>query len=336
MTRFCREAGEMPNWLFTRDNTHMSTVAQWNKYAVGTPSTRPNWTNADCQPLESVHHICHVTDAFRMLEDGKIRSSLIWDESRLNNTRTCVSWLSPNSWTNGSLYGNVEFHFEWRAMIKNKNFFWVEGMDGYRPPAFRILITDKRQVADLTPYEVGGGDGPLFFDRTSKQWFWNGELTGEFMFDEDLSLERSTGIGFCNHNEQICRKDGSACEDHKLRGNEAGLRLISKAVAQGVIRPSNVQLFMDGNNLNQNSDRSVLDILYRLAKLPTGGSVEEGDAAALPLATAILHRLGRGQKAAPLATLFKSTSELELAVRKRMAKAFEMELQGFPSTEDEL
>src|SRR4051795_10329031 len=93
----------------------------WSKYRVGKPSAKKNWTSPDCQPLEEVHHTCHVLDAYRMLEDGRILSSLIWDESCLRNTRTCVAWLSPNEWWDGSLYGNVEFHFNWRRLVADKN-----------------------------------------------------------------------------------------------------------------------------------------------------------------------------------------------------------------------
>jgi hypothetical protein len=111
-----------------------------------------NWENSDCCPFEMVHHTCHVADAFRMFEGRKIRSSLIWDESRLNNTRTCVAWLSPNHWTNGSLYGNINFHFDWRDLVAGKRSYWVEAIKSYRPPAFRILITAKDPGSGLQPY----------------------------------------------------------------------------------------------------------------------------------------------------------------------------------------
>jgi hypothetical protein len=99
-----------------------------------------------------------------MFEDRKIRSSLIWDESKLNNTRTCVAWLSPNHWHNGSLYGNIEFDFDWKTMVEGKVFYWVEAIKKYSPPAFRILITDKDLSSSLEPYPVHDGTGPLFHD----------------------------------------------------------------------------------------------------------------------------------------------------------------------------
>ncbi len=315
----------------------MSEKPEWKRYAVGEPSKRANWTNPDCCPFESVHHICHVGDAFRMLEDGRIRSSLIWDQSRLNNTRTCVSWLSPNHWANGSFYGNIEFHFDWRDLIEKKEFFWVEAIE-YNPHAFRILITDKEQVGDLERYPVESGKGPLFFDKASDQWFWNGNFTGEFMLDEDLPLRRATKIGFCGHHPNICRKDGRACGDRDLKWNEAGAQLIAKAIGQEVLHSSSQRrrLFLDGGHLDSDSKHCVLDILHKLRKLPANGSLRSGDAAASPLVSAILDRFARGKKLDPLTNLFSDSEELELAMRKRMSNAFDIDLSNFPSTEDYL
>ena len=261
-----------------------------------------------------------------MLEDGRIRPSLIWDESRLNNTRTCVSWLSPNHWANGSLYGNIEFHFDWRELIEDKKFFWVEAI-AYNPPAFRILITDKKRVGDLEPYPVESGNGPLFLDKASGQWYWNSNLTGEFMLDEDLSLRRATRIGFCGHHPNICRKDGNACGDRDLKWIQAGAQLIAKAIGQGVLRSSSRQrrLFLDGDRLDSYSKSCVLEIFCKLRKLPANGNLKSGDEATLPLASAILDRFARGKKLDPLTSLFADSEQLELAMRKRMANAFEID-----------
>lgn len=98
---------------------------EWERYKVGERSTRPNWIEPSCQPYSYVHHITHIKDAIRIVKDGVIRSSLIWDESKLNNTRTCVSWVSSNYWS-GSIYGNISFESLWEALVKGKQFFWVE------------------------------------------------------------------------------------------------------------------------------------------------------------------------------------------------------------------
>ena len=74
-------------------------------------------------------------------------ASLVWDQSKLNNTRTCIAWLSPNLWVNGSFYGNIKFAFDWRELIEGKRFYRVEDIK-YAPPAYRILITKNQPVLD--------------------------------------------------------------------------------------------------------------------------------------------------------------------------------------------
>lgn len=307
---------------------------EWKEYAVGEPSTTENWTNADCCPFDTVHHICHSSDAFRVLEDGRIRSSLIWDESRLNNTRTCVSWLSPNYWS-GSIYGNIKFRFGWRELIQDKNFFWVEAMP-YSPRAFRILITEKEEVGNLERYPVESGDGPLFLDKSSDQWYWNGKFTGEFMLDQDLPLRQSTGIHFCDHHPKFCRKDGSSCRELGLHWSKAGARLIAKAIGQGVLRssPRNRKLFMDADRFEVQTQNCIHEILFELIKLPTDGIVRSRDDAALFLASAILDRFGRRKKADPLVRLFTDSTELEAAIRSRISKDYDVELSDVPATAD--
>lgn len=251
--------------------------------------------------------------------------------------KTLETSIQGNHWANGSLYGNIEFHFDWRDLIEDKKFFWVEAI-AYNPHAFRILITDKKQVGDLEPYPVESGKGPLFFDKAAGQWYWNGNLTGEFMLDEDLPLRRATKIGFCGHHPNICRKDASACGDRDLKWNHAGAQLIGKAIAQGVLRSSSQRrrLFLDGDRLDSYSEYCVLDNLHKLRKLPANGNLKAGEEAALPLASAILDRFARGRKLDPLTNLFADSEQLELAMRIRMSKAFGIDLSNLPSTENDL
>lgn len=272
-----------------------------------------------------------------MLEDGKIRSSLIWDESCLNNTRTCVAWLSPNYWSNGSRYGNIMFRFDWRQLIEGKKFFWVEAIEKYRPPAFRILITEKDTFAPLEPYAVEEYGGPLFHDHESDIWYWNGQLTGEFMIDQDLPLRDCIGIQFCNHHRSMCGKEGSSCGDLGQVGPEAGLRLLALAVGTGVVNHLSRQreLFMENGRL-ETSARLSRSILRSQRKCSVSGQVTASNKEALPLASAVLERIGRGQDPCRLASLFKTVDDLELALRKRMAKAFGIPLQDLPEPADEI
>jgi hypothetical protein len=114
--------------------------------------------------FSEVYHICHISDAIRIIEDKRIVSSLIWDESCLNNTRTLVSWVSPNKWDD-SLYGQIAFVFHWESLVKKKIFYWVESMRQYHPKAFRIMISDRdyastdisNLLVPFDPAKKGGG-----------------------------------------------------------------------------------------------------------------------------------------------------------------------------------
>ena len=49
------------------------------------------------------------------------------------------------------------------------------------------------------------------------QWFRARHLTSEFIFEEDLALERCTGLDFVNHHNRLCNLNGGACEDIRRR-----------------------------------------------------------------------------------------------------------------------
>src|SRR5690242_19989369 len=89
--------------------------------------------------LTTVRHVVHVQFARRIIEDGKIKAGLIYDESRLNKSRISVTWVSANTWGLGSIYGTVEFQFNWSTLIASQKIYWVESMD-YNPKAYRLLL----------------------------------------------------------------------------------------------------------------------------------------------------------------------------------------------------
>lgn len=197
--------------------------AEWERFKVGVPSKKRNSFNRDCKPLEVVNHVAHIQDAIRILEDGFIRSSLIWDKSRLSNTRTCVSWVSPNDWTNGSIYGNVAFKFDWEALKQGRKLYWVEAVEDYTPQAYRFLISSKNlsKLTLVKPYNEISDEGPIRLFN-NKSWYWNGKFTAELMIDENLCLKQCRQIEFISHHEDICTKQGRECSDRVCFYDKAG------------------------------------------------------------------------------------------------------------------
>lgn len=79
---------------------------------MGKPSTK-NWVENDCQSFSNISHVSHINNALNIIEDGVIKSGLVFDKSLLNTERILVVWLSPNDWggAGGFRYGNVRFNF---------------------------------------------------------------------------------------------------------------------------------------------------------------------------------------------------------------------------------
>ena len=48
----------------------------------------------DEEELDVVRHVVHLPTARRIIEDGRIKAGLIYDESRLNTSRLSVVWVS--------------------------------------------------------------------------------------------------------------------------------------------------------------------------------------------------------------------------------------------------
>ena len=242
----------------------MSAKGEWARYAVGSPSTRPNWTNDDCCPFESVFHVCHVKDAYRIFEDGKIRSSLVWDESRLKNTRTCVSWVSPNTWAAGSIYGNICFEFDWQELAQGKRFFWVEAITYYNPPAYRVLVSGNSPKTRLQEFDPTRRSRPLFYDCGRDIWYRNGKFTGEFLVDGDLEFVSCKRVSFVKHNESKCKR--KPCEYAGQDGALAGARLLAMLLGNRVTKGRNLFLATEGKTMTLHND-AVDGFEYLLKKV---------------------------------------------------------------------
>jgi hypothetical protein len=306
---------------------------EWGPYSVGEPSANSKWTNTDCCPLNTVYHICHVSDALRIFEDGRIRSSLVWDESKLRNTRTCVAWLSPNRWARGSIYGNIRFDFDWKELVDGKQFYWVEAIAHYRPPAYRILITSNQPTLKLHRYSPKHGNGPLYYDAAQDQWYCNQKYTGEFLLDGNLWLPECKSVGFEDHNERICKdRDHVDCGERGQEGYKAGAKLLALLIAQRVVSPKGRlrRLLLSNGGLHEEAQRAWKYIVRSFRKIETRGRLTNRDAPASPLVAAMLERLGKGRSVKDLGSLFRSNAELELALRHRAASAFGIRLDRIP------
>lgn len=214
----------------------------WERFRVGSPSTRPNWVEPECQPFTEVSHVAHLEAAHRIVTDGRIRAGLITDESLLKEERIQVAWLSPNHWGPGFRYGSVRFEFDFAKLIEGHRFYWVESM-AYGVPACRILITkdDYSGHPILIPYDPTAGDGPWRFDEANDTHYRNGNYCLEFMVERDLELADLKDLDFEKHHQYQCCIDPTTCPERGMQPTHASARFLARLVATGSRLPAVIQ-----------------------------------------------------------------------------------------------
>jgi hypothetical protein len=184
--------------------------------------------------LTTVRHVAHVPFARRIVEDDRIKAGLVYDQSRLNRSRISVAWVSANTWVLGSIYGTVEFQFAWADLVAGQKIYWVEAMN-YRPNAYRLLLSKRDIPAGLIkPYSPAKDKGPL--QLKDGKYYWNDAYTSEFMIEDDLSLNRCTGLDFVPHHQVYCRPFGNVCGDRQNQPTPelTGGRMLSFILSNGL------------------------------------------------------------------------------------------------------
>jgi hypothetical protein len=208
-------------------------VSEWEKYSCKI-STGKRAGAGDCAALEDVYHVAHVPDARRIIEDKKLKARLVYDESKLNQTRMHVCWVSANSWHPGSIYGTVEFTFRWADLVEGKQIYWVEAMTGYSPHAYRFLLTDRDlgSLKHVPLYDPNTEDGPL--RKNGNAWLWNGDHTAEFMIDSDVPISLCKRLNFISHNQKNCRLFGSSCKERSQDWVETSACILGYLIGAGI------------------------------------------------------------------------------------------------------
>ncbi|GAA2858124.1 hypothetical protein GGQ99_002382 [Aminobacter niigataensis] len=268
---------------------------EWTKYAAKMPATMENRVFE----LREVRTIMHMQDALKSIEDGRVAARLVYDESKLNKSRLPVVWTSANSWADGSIYGNVEFCFEWARLVSGMEFYWVEAITKYKPPAYRLLVSMPGASLPnglVAQYNPAVDDGPI--KLVAGKWFWNGTNTSEIMFAHDLSLEQAT-IGFVDHHPRMCRYGGSQCPERTHKNYHASSRVLSHILAKNVQTLDKQLSPQNSGGRNYVLDHATTWLWLKLIQSPPdGGPVNDPkDAANVMLGALALVSMGKMEAA---------------------------------------
>ena len=295
----------------------MATIRKpWIKYKVGSPSTRRNWTEPNCQPCTTVSHVSHVETALRIVGAKTIKQGLVFDESMLNTERILVTWLSPNSWAHGFRYGNVRFTYDFAELVKDKNFYWVEDMTAYSPTACRILITATDRSATLPTYDPNRCDGPWWFDSSTETHYVNGNYCLEFMVEDDLKVREATTVDFVDHHRDFCsehRTSPKDCDELGLSHGKGGARFLMLAAGRGVdLSILSKSLIENDGDLSPAVKHALGWVAHKFPNLDYSAKVRASSDTGKAVARAVLNALAIDQKSEAdlLAAMFRSEDSL--------------------------
>jgi hypothetical protein len=304
----------------------MGVRPEWYEFRVGKPSVDEDCFSADCCRFSHVYHIAHLREAIRILEDGHIRSGLVYDESRLNKKRACVSWVSPNTWCHGSIYGHVRFTYDWQELIAGRSIYWVEQRRTNRQRIVRFLISDDAPGEDLLLYDPCCRNGPLFCESESKQWYYNGEITNEYMVLADLPVADCVRIDFCKHHYSICKTRFGTCSEKGMRAREVGAIVLGHLIGAGMKKCARK---FECETAPGFVDRSVQEALSTLCKRLAaahsgrkGLGVPNGAAKSLVASMCAAVSSGQEQRLRNLAGLFPSSCSIKETFWKCMEQFF--------------
>lgn len=301
-------------------------LPEWETYACGRPKKDAVFSDRSCWELTEVHHVVHVPEARRILEDGRIKAGLVHDESRLQCSRMCVTWLSANTWNQGSIYGNVQFTFDWNSIVMGKCIYWVEEMKSYRPPAYRLLLTDRNITRSdhVRVYDPKTDNGPL--KQKGDMWYWNAKYTSEFMIEEDLLLNECKKMQFVNHNPEICQRNGSSCPYLGATANKASATVMAFILGNS-IHSSDSALLPDGKNSKSDqfefSVYEIRRILESKHKNFIGGIKKSASRQAVLCGALALYGSDQNGRAKELISLLADERIFQKALRKIIADHFD-------------
>lgn len=205
---------------------------EWEEYEIDAAPSK------QALLLATVSHVAHVRRAASIIQDGEIRAGLVYDASKLNKDRTLVCWVSPNHWTAGFRYGNVQFTFRWAELVGDKNLYWVEVMREYSPVACRILVTKRDFPASsgLIRYDPGACKGPLRKNKKG-EYFWNSNICLEFMIEDDLGLDSLRDIDLVKHHDDYCSERSGYCQHKGKSGSDVAATFMGLLVSWSIRCP---------------------------------------------------------------------------------------------------
>lgn len=303
-------------------------MSEWSEFDFDLPK-HPNrgWEHSVCCEFEHVYHVTHIEIALRIMRDGKIRRSLIGDKSVLKAKQVSVTWISPNTWHDGSMYGNIGFAYKFPKRVEGKNYYWVEVMREYSPIAVRILITDN-EYPYLERYDPENDDGPWKIAEDGRHYRLK-KVNLEFMLEEDLDLQYCRYVRAFDHHYEHCSVYKGKCKELDKKDRKAAKEYYSSVVAQSVpIISRHHRESINGTLVARDSLSHAISSFFGSAQRKSyeGKHLLSSEASeALVRASLNAIAVGKLKDHAELLRFFSSRKEYEDTLERVLIKYFELD-----------
>ncbi len=219
--------------------------------------------NSNRAVTEFLFHVTHIEPAVSILSNKEIGTNKILDDPRLANLSGI--WLTPNTWQDGSIYGNIRFSLDASAIAGAYKFYWI-GLSKWHDGTCNFVISKQSFDSEFYRcYNIQEDEGPLRFRNGILER--NTSVNIHIIHDGSLSAEKICEISTIDHHAEMCTLKKTCSKFGKdsaerllmarcikdngeipnlLKDKEASIRKFSEHLYSIVSHGTNYRL--DGNN----------------------------------------------------------------------------------------
>lgn len=207
-------------------------MKEWQLYHTPLYVPDEQWPD-NTEPFSTVNHVTHYESAIRILIDGGVQARGVTEQKLFKDKGLRVTWLSPNTWVNGSIYGGIGFTANFKKIIEGKNAYWAGAVTDYSPVAMRILITDQNYDF-LEPYDPAIDNGPWRYEKSTGIHYRNLKYNLEFMVERDVALHDFDNLITFEHHSIHCNLKKTPCPDKWMDKRKIAAKFIAKIISEGL------------------------------------------------------------------------------------------------------
>lgn len=173
-----------------------------------------------------LYHVTHIESAVSIIKDNKICAGQIKDDPRLADLPGV--WLTPNTWAEGSFYGNIRFGISIVSVVESYRFYWIGISKWYDDRTCNFIISiDPLDAKGFRPYDIRNSPGPLRFRNGSLER--NSSVNIHIIHNDSIDIDKIENLSSVDHHGERCLTKKSCV---KLNKDSAKRLLIAQCLKE--------------------------------------------------------------------------------------------------------